>query len=71
MLAETHDLSSIAFPSISTGAYGYPKPEAAAIASQAIQTFLWGRDRIQSVTLLFFQESDFNTFVTNQKFSSS
>ena len=70
MLAETHELSSIAFPSISTGAYGYPKPEAAAIASQAIQTFLLGRDQIQSVRVVFFQESDFNTFVTNQKFRS-
>ena len=68
MLAETHDLSSIAFPSISTGAYGYPKPEAAAVASQAIQTFLLGSGQIQSVRLVFFQESDFNTFVTNQKF---
>ncbi|HEX4900136.1 MAG TPA: O-acetyl-ADP-ribose deacetylase, partial [Pyrinomonadaceae bacterium] len=28
-LAASHSLSSVAFPSISTGAYGYPKPEAA------------------------------------------
>lgn len=31
-LAAAHDAKSIAFPSISTGVYGYPKPQAARIA---------------------------------------
>ena len=31
-LAAEHQLPSVAFPGISTGIYGYPKPEAAAIA---------------------------------------
>ena len=31
-LAAGHQLASVAFPGISTGIYGYPKPEAAAIA---------------------------------------
>ncbi len=31
-LANTYELHSIAFPSIGTGAYGYPLEEAAAIA---------------------------------------
>lgn len=39
-LAVQHGLVSIAFPSVSTGAYGYPKAEAAEIASRAIATFL-------------------------------
>ena len=32
LLASQHSISSIAFPSISTGAYSYPKPEAAKVA---------------------------------------
>jgi O-acetyl-ADP-ribose deacetylase (regulator of RNase III) len=69
MLAETHYLSSIAFPSISTGAYGYPKPEAAAVASAAIENLLLQRDLIQEVRLVFFQASDAQTFAKHQKFS--
>ena len=67
-LALNHSLSSIAFPSISTGAYGYPKAEAAEIASQTIQNFLMASNRIQTVKLVFFQASDLEAFVTNQKF---
>ncbi|HKR61031.1 MAG TPA: O-acetyl-ADP-ribose deacetylase, partial [Pyrinomonadaceae bacterium] len=51
-LAASHSLSSIAFPSISTGVYGYPKPEAAAVASQAIESFLSRTNQIQHVTLV-------------------
>src|SRR3954462_13159019 len=36
-LAESHALRSIAFPSISTGVYGYPIRRAAEIAVQAVQ----------------------------------
>src|SRR5881396_1957475 len=39
-LAVQHNLRSIAFPSISTGAFGYPREEAAAVSSQAIAEFL-------------------------------
>ena len=67
-LAANHSLSSLAFPSISTGAYGYPKAEAAEIASQMIQSFLMGNDQIQTVKLVFFQASDLETFDANQKF---
>lgn len=40
LLAKERGLASIAFPAISTGAYGYPKPEAAAIAVKTALTFL-------------------------------
>jgi len=39
MLADAYALKSIAFPNISTGAYGYPKMEAAAIAIATVMEF--------------------------------
>ena len=39
-LAKKHSLGSIAFPAISTGVFGYPKPEAATIAVKTVKTFL-------------------------------
>ena len=62
LLALQHDVSSIAFPSISTGAYGYPKPEAAQIASDTIKHFLTADQQIQQVRLVFFQERDARVF---------
>jgi len=62
LLARQHGVSSIAFPSISTGAYGYPKPEAAKIASATIKHFLSADQQIQQVRLVFFQERYARTF---------
>lgn len=67
-LGRQYAVSSIAFPSISTGAYGYPKPEAAAIASQSIKDFLSADNQIQEVRLVFFQPSDARVFLEYQKF---
>lgn len=39
-VAKEHDVHSIAFPAISTGAYGYPKQEAAVIALRAVSGWL-------------------------------
>lgn len=67
-LASEYQCSSIAFPSISTGAFGYPKPEAAAVSSRAIKDFLIGDNQIQEVRLVFFQPSDARVFLEYQKF---
>jgi len=69
-LAASHALSSVAFPSISTGAYGYPKAEAAAVASQAIEAFLRRDEVIERVPLVFFSRADADIFIANQKFGS-
>ncbi|MGY0504640.1 O-acetyl-ADP-ribose deacetylase [Luteimonas sp. e5] len=38
-LADARDCRSIAFPAISTGVYGYPKPQAARIAVDTVRAF--------------------------------
>lgn len=50
-LAEEYRLKSIAFPSISTGAYRFPKPEAARIA---LSTVLEKQDAFLSLTCVKF-----------------
>lgn len=67
-LAEEYSVKSIAFPSISTGAYLYPKNEAAAVASQAISEFLSAGSTIREVHLIFFQNYDADTFLEFQRF---
>jgi O-acetyl-ADP-ribose deacetylase (regulator of RNase III) len=62
LLARRHGVTSIAFPAISTGVYGYPKPEAAKIASATIKQFLTADDEIQQVRLVFFQPRDARVF---------
>ena len=67
-LAVQHACSSIAFPSISTGAYGYPKHEAAAVSSKAIKDFLITDTQIREVRLVFFQERDARVFLEYHEF---
>lgn len=67
-VAIANNLQTIAFPSISTGAFYYPKAEAAKISSIAVREFLAGDDRINQVRLIFFSESDAKTFLQNQNF---
>ena len=61
-LAVEHTLGSIAFPSISTGAFGYPKHEAAQIVYRTISEAL-GQTSLGQVRLVFFSESDARTFI--------
>jgi O-acetyl-ADP-ribose deacetylase (regulator of RNase III) len=67
-LARQYQVRSIAFPSISTGAYGYPKPEAAKVASGIIKQFLAADEQIEEVRLVFFQERDARVFLEYQEF---
>lgn len=55
-LAREHGFSSIAFPAISTGVYGYPKEEAARIAVGTINEFLKKND--MEVFLVAFGDAD-------------
>jgi O-acetyl-ADP-ribose deacetylase len=67
-LAVKNSLASIAFPSISTGAFSYPPAEAAAAASRAIREFLERDDSLSEVRLVFFQPQDAIIFMRHQEF---
>ena len=68
LLARQHQVSSIAFPSISTGIFGYPKTEAAKISSRTIKEFLSMDDQIEQVRLVFFQAEDAGVFLEYHEF---
>jgi O-acetyl-ADP-ribose deacetylase (regulator of RNase III) len=67
-LAAENNLCTIAFPSISTGAFAYPKDEAAKVSSRAIKDFLMENDSIDQVRLVFFSEQDASKFIKHQLF---
>ncbi|HEY83210.1 MAG TPA: O-acetyl-ADP-ribose deacetylase [Dehalococcoidia bacterium] len=57
--AENH-LASVSFPSISTGAYGYPVEKAARVALEAVISFL--RENVTSIKEVVFVLFDSRTF---------
>jgi O-acetyl-ADP-ribose deacetylase (regulator of RNase III) len=57
-LAEEAGLKSIAFPSISTGVYGYPVGEAARVALGAIREHLEKGSGLELVRMVLFSEHD-------------
>jgi O-acetyl-ADP-ribose deacetylase len=59
-LAEKNQVKSVAFPSISTGAYGYPVAEAAKVALQTVMAFL--KDETVSVRAVVFVLFDSGTY---------
>ena len=61
-LAIEHNLSSIAFPNISTGIYGYPKEEAARIAINAVRQFPDQNDLITKVYFVSFDEENYQLY---------
>jgi O-acetyl-ADP-ribose deacetylase (regulator of RNase III) len=67
-VATASGVETIAFPAISTGAYGYPRAEAAAVAAEAISEFLAADETLREVRLVFFSQGDAAEFLKNQKF---
>jgi len=66
-LAVANGLKVIAFPSISTGAYGYPIEEASCIALNTVKDFLEKEDKLERVILVLFSESDFQLYLASTK----
>lgn len=61
-LASEHGLRSVAFPSISTGAYGYPVEEAAPIALRTVIDYLRAHPEIELVRFVLFDTPTFATY---------
>ncbi|WP_434345857.1 O-acetyl-ADP-ribose deacetylase [Myxococcus virescens] len=61
-LMEQHGLGTIAFPSISTGAYGYPIERAARIALREILAALQRMPTLQRVTVVLFSDRDLEVY---------
>jgi O-acetyl-ADP-ribose deacetylase len=55
-------LQSLAFPSISTGAYGYPLQEAAPIALKTVMEYLKGHPDIQLVRFVLFGREAYQAY---------
>ncbi len=61
-LAVSKGLKSIAFPSISTGAYGYPIKEASKVALSKVKEFLEKEDLLDEVIFVLFSERDLKVY---------
>lgn len=61
-LAIENNCSSVAFPNISTGIYGFPKEKAAKIAITEVSKFLEKNDKIQKVLFVCFDQENFKLY---------
>ena len=62
---EEYDIKTIAFPSISTGAYRFPIEKASKIALNEIRSFLTKNDTIDKVLVVCFDENTYNKYIQN------
>jgi O-acetyl-ADP-ribose deacetylase len=63
-LADEHAVTSLSFPAISTGAYGYPPEEAAAIAVSAVAEVLCSTAHLNEVRFVLFDSSTLKAYAT-------
>lgn len=61
-LAVDNNLTTIAFPNISTGIYGFPKELAAEIAMNTVNEFLAGNDQLQNVIFVCFDDENYEIY---------
>lgn len=62
LIAENKQIASIAFPAISTGAFGYPMEPAAGIALQTIRETSEKCKHVKLIRLVLFGEQDLEMF---------
>jgi O-acetyl-ADP-ribose deacetylase (regulator of RNase III) len=61
-LCSTNKISSIAFPSISTGIYGYPVEDASRIALKTVMDYLKDHPEIKLVRFVLFDSKTFDIY---------
>ncbi len=61
-LAAEHGIRSVAFPSISTGAYRFPLDRAARIAVTEVKTFVEQEPSVEKVVFVCFGDRAYNTY---------
>ncbi len=66
-LAIGKGIKSIAFPSISTGAYGYPIEEASHVALKTVKAFSEKEDKLEKVIFVLFSDRDLDTYLKTAK----
>ena len=66
-LAEEHGLRTVAFPSISTGAYGFPLERASRIAITEVRDHLAAQPAIERVTFVCFATDDYRFYIKTIK----
>ncbi len=66
-VASQNKLKSIAFPSISTGAYGYPMAEAAPIALKTVIDYLKAHPDIEKVRFVLFGQEAYQAYEKSLK----
>jgi O-acetyl-ADP-ribose deacetylase len=66
-LAVSKGLKTVAFPSISTGAYGYPIEKASRIALGTVKSFLEREDNVDRVVFVLFSRDDLEVSIDAEK----
>ncbi len=61
-IAEENGITSIAFPAISTGIYGYPFREATKIAINAVREFIVQITSLQEIIFCCFSDNDYRYY---------
>jgi len=67
-LAAENDCRTVAFPSISTGAYRFPRERAAIVSSSTVKEYLERNSMPEKVLFVFFAEDDELIFIENCRF---
>lgn len=65
LLAKEYKIETIAFPSISTGVYGYPMEEAFPIVYNSITTFIDQENFIKEINFILFSREDYDFYMEN------
>jgi O-acetyl-ADP-ribose deacetylase (regulator of RNase III) len=61
-LAGEHNFTSIAFPAISCGVYGYPIEDASKIAITTSYDFIYNNNVLEKIIFVLFSRADYNVY---------